>query len=429
MSLKRDLGAVDTIALGVNAIIGSGIFFLPGLITEKLGAASLLAVVLAAAVASSIGVCFAEVGSAFPGTGGAYLYASRTLGRAAGFQVGWLQWFSRLCSWAALLSAFGTALADTVGWPRAGWASTVAMSVLLVLVMIINMRGVGVGGRTSTVFSAVKILALFALIGFGLTAVSFEKLQPFAPHGYSGVAAGTLTMFYAFTGFEGLAVPSGEMKNPGRTLVVGLFYTLAIVSVIYIGVAFVTVGVLGEAASGDTAVLRVATASMGSVGGTLMSVAVVVSLVGINAAMALITPRCLFALAEEGDMPAWLARLHPTRGTPVVAILTSSALVGILAFSGSFAQLSAVSVLARFMQYIPTCVALLILRRGGPASAGYRVPGAPVIAVAALLLSVWILSHATLKQWLFTLGAGAAGLPFFLWMVRRGRQRPAGDAN
>jgi amino acid transporter len=430
MGLHRAIGTWGLTALGVNAIIGSGIFFLPGPVNSLVGPASLVAVVLAMATSGAIALCYAEVGSHFTGTGGALLYAEQVYGTTAGFTIGWIQWLARLATWAAVANAAGVAVEDlvhtTIG-QRPGWVAPLGVLAVLSLVTWANLRGVRQGVWVSGTLTVLKLATLALFVAIGVWAVSATNLRPFAPRGYGELGAATLLIFYAFAGFEGLCVPSGELRNPERTLVRGLVLTMLIVGVVYLAVVFVTLGVAGAQATGDTAVLEAAQRMLGQNGRIAMSVALLISLLGINAAMSLITSRCLLALAERRMLPARLGWVSESRGTPDVALLLSAAIALGLALSGRFAELAGLSVVGRFIQYIPTCIALPILRRRksgkqlGDAT-GIQLPFGELIALVAVALSVWIVSKASGTQWIQTLAATALG--FVPYLLAR-KNRPA----
>jgi len=434
MRLRRAIGTWGLTALGVNAVIGSGIFFLPGPLADEVGPAALLAVLLAMITAGTIALCYAEVGSHFTGTGGALLYAEQVYGPTAGFAVGWLQWLARLATWAAVSNVAGVALGDLVyatTHQRPGWVAPAGVLAVLSSVTWANLRGVRQGVWVSAGLTVLKLTTLALFVGIGLSSVSRANFEPFAPRGYGRLGAATLLIFYAFAGFEGLCVPSGEMRDPERTLLRGLVLTMLVVGVVYFGVIFVTLGVAGRQATGDTAILEAAQRMLGQSGRIAMNVAVLISLLGINAAMSLITSRCLLALSEQRMLPAWLGRVNEQRGTPDIALVLSAVIALALALSGRFADLAGLSVVGRFMQYIPTCVALLILRRRKGArrladASGIQLPFGQLIAVVAVALSVWIVSKASSAQWVQTLVATAVGfVPY--WVVGRRQARMSND--
>lgn len=417
----RRLGRLDVVGLGVNCVVGSGVFLLPGPVTARLGPAALLAVVGAGALAFAFALCFAEAGSRFSGTGGAYLYAREAFGPAVGFAVGWVSTLAGIVAWGSLVNAFAVALAQFV--PAAGRRplQPLVVAAFVALLAWINLRGVKPGARLSNLFTASKLLTLVAFVAVGALFVDLGDLRPFAPHGWAPLAPAVLLMLYAFVGFENLVVPAGEMERPERSVPAAILWVMSLAAALYVGVLLVTAGTLGAAAGGaQDAVAASARSFLGPAGGALVAAGVVVSIVGVNAASALILPRRVSALAERGDLPAVFARTHPAYGTPWVGIAVGFTLTGAVAVSGSFEELAVLAVLGRLLQYLPTCLAVLVLRRRREAPpAAFRIPLGPTVPLLALALGLALLAQARAEQ----LEAGGlailAGVPVYLWSRRR----------
>lgn len=421
-TLARSLSVLDVVALGLNGVIGSGIFLVPGIAAAAMGPAALLPMVFAGVLCALIALCFAEVGSRFEGTGGAYLYARETFGGLVGFSVGWMVWWVRIISSAALANAFAAATLDLLESPPA-WAEPALAVGLLIGLAIANLRAVKLGAGLTNVVTVAKLIPLALFVAVGLFSLSGARLAPFAPHGYSAFAETTLVLLWAFVGFELLAVPAGEMRDPQRAVPTALLTVMGAVTLLYVGVYLVAAGTYDGLAGADNPVADAAATFLGPTGALVVAVGIAVSVFGTNAGSSLVTPRCLFALAEQGQMPRALARVHPRYRTPSVAIAVSLVLSAGLALSGTFEQLAVVSVVARFLQYLPTCVAVLVLRRrdadGGAPPARFRVPLGPTIPTLAILLCLGLSTQAEPLQLLATGGLLALGLPFYFLFARR----------
>ena len=444
----RTLGTRDVLALGVNCVVGSGIFLLPGLAAARLGPAAIVAVVAAGVLACLVALCFAEASSRFRGSGGSYLYARAAFGELVGFEVGWLSALAGTVAWGALAAGFAAAV--SVLAPAAGEEPARSLLVLAFVAFLgwVNFRGAKPGARLSNLFTAAKLLTLVLFAAAGAFAVDAGAFRPFAPAGLGALPATVLLMLYAYVGFENLVVPAGDMVAPERSLPVGIVAVMATVTVLYAAVQAVVTGTLGAGAAGENAVARSGAEFLGAGGGAAVAAGVVVSIIGVNAASALILPRRVSALAEQGDLPPIFGRLHPRYGTPWVAVVAVHALVAGIAVSGSFAELAVLAVLGRLIQYVPTCLAVLVLRRRDRAAGGVsngiagedaatrgadlrrplRLPGGPAIPGLALVLSVVLLFQATPFQVAAGAGAALAGLPVY-WLVRRGRRGQAVTAS
>lgn len=422
---QRSLRFGEVLALGVNCVIGSGVFLLPGLVAEGPGGASLLSVAVAGVVACLIALCFAEAGSRFAVSGGAYTYARAAFGEAAGFMVGWVAAVAGLIAWGAIVHAFAVALGTLVPAAAEGAGKTIAIIALVATLGTLNVLGVRQGAGVSTAVTGIKLLALGGFVLIGAFFVDFERFAAPAATVATGdawgpIGRGALLMFYAFVGFENLVVPAGEMQAPERTLPRAVVAIMATVTVLYLGVQAVAVGTLPGLAGTRNAVAESATTFLGSAGGAAVAIAVVISVLGVNAASALILPRRVSALADQGQLPASLGARHPRFGTPVAAIVLTHVLVCAVALSGSFQELVALAVIARFLQYAPTCAAVLVLRRRAreDGEAGFRLPFGPLIPLLALAASGLLLRAAEPRHLIIGGATVALGLPV-LWLMRR----------
>jgi len=451
--LKRSLGLLAVVALGINGIIGQGIFFTPGFAADVLGPASILALVCGGVISALIALCFAEVGSRFHSTGGAYVYTREAFGDFVGFEVGWLTCCVAVISYAGLATGFTAALGQFVPalelqtaaegadaaalaevakhnaaafWPRAG-----VMLLLFAGLTAINLVGAKQGAAVSTFFTFAKLvpLALFIVVGaFHIDPALFSPfLTEAAPDAaqtgfFDRLASTTLILLYAYVGFETLVVPAGEMRDPQKNVPRALLIVMGVVTAVYVAVLVVAVGTFPGLAGHENPVAAASELVMGPVGGTIVALGICVSVFGTNAAAALVAPRRFFALAERGDLPPFLARVNPNTGVPYWAVLASAGLSLALALTGSFRELIALAVMARFLQYIPTCLAALILReREVPGSEpdAFRLPGGPVLPLLAIALCAWLMWNTTPDALRKGTLAVTLGLPLYWWAVRK----------
>lgn len=414
--LKRSLSLVDVVGLGVNAVIGQGIFLLPGLAAAALGPASVVALLLAALLAFMIALCFAEVGSRFKTTGGAYTYAREAFGPLVGFEVGWMLCVVCVISWAALANGFTLVLSYFYPAVAEGWLQPAVALGLMTIMVLINLQGAKVGGMVSTVCSVAKLLPLIVFVGGGLWAFDSAKFVPFAPEGYTNLAEGVLLILYAFVGFESSVVPAGEMENPKKAVPLSLISVMTLVCFVYTGVFLACITLHPQLAGSEAPVAEAAVELFGQNGANLIAIGIIVSVLGINAAQALVGPRKIFAMAERGDLPEFLSRVHEKSGVPRNAILATFFISAILTVSGSFKDLAVLGVLARFVQYIATCLALFVYRqrdRDNEVSGGFRIPGGPVIAILTLVLIAWLMINTPTAKLGWGLIAMVIGLPLY----------------
>jgi APA family basic amino acid/polyamine antiporter len=409
--LVRGIRRWDLVAIAINGIIGAGIFGLPSKVFSLIGTYSLIAFVACAIVVSLIILCFAEVGSRFDETGGPYLYAREAFGPTVAFEIGWLIWLARLTAFAAncnlLVSYFGyffPAAANTL------WRACIIIIVVAVLAAI-NVLGVRQAAIVSNVFTIGKLIPIVIFIAAGLF-----FLNPYAFAFGSRPATGAfsqsvLLLVYAFTGFEMAAIPVGEVRDPKKHLPRALLIAIAVVAVLYILIQIVCVGTLPELAQSQKPLADAGTRFMGTAGGTIISVGAIVSIVGNLNIIMLSGSRIPFAIAEQRQLPTFIAKVHRRFATPHVAILITAAIMLLLTLKSSFVAALTISAIARLVTYGATCLSLPVFRRRKNAPpAAFRLRGGTLIAMLALLLAAWLLANSTWQEARAAAIAAAVGL-------------------
>jgi len=411
--LRRTLNLFDVAALGVNGVIGTGIFFLPGKVAAMLGPAAVVTFLISVVLCTLLILCFAELAGRFQATGGPMLYAEAAFGRTAGFVVGWLSWLTRVVAWAALVNGLYTAAISLI--PAVQPLRIPVLTVTIVGLAGVNVLGVAMGSRLTNVFTVAKMVPILVVIAVGLFRLRGDLFVPFAPHGFGELGPATLVILFAFVGFEVVSVPAGEMRDPTRSLPRALLLLMGIVTVTYLLLWAVCQGTLPGLAGAESPVADAATLLLGPVGGTMIAAGIFVSVLGVNSASALVSPRSLYALARDGMLPAFLARVHPRTQTPIPAIVVTSGLTLLLAANGSFVQLAVMSMVARMSQYYATCGALLRLRATRPDEvSAFRAPGGTAVAVLAMVLCTWLLVESDPRDLMWGGVAIVAGLVLHL---------------
>ncbi len=385
----------DLTALAVNLIIGAGIFGLPSLVARMLGVASPIAFVLCAIVAALVVLCFAEVASRFTETGGSYLYCRAIFGSFVSFEVGWCLWLARLTSFAANSNLLLSYLAFFLPQAAGGVPRICILIFLPSILAIINIRGVSGGATFTDVCAILKIAALFLFAIAGLAFVDWTRFSNFSITTNANWGGAILLVLYAFTGFESAVVPAAEIKNPRKAPGWALILALGICAAIYVAVQIIVVGTLPDPASSERPLADAAQQFFRPAGAGLISLLACVSVLGNLSGSALVAPRLTYAFSQRKDFPALFGKLHRTYGTPVTSIILFSAASSILAISGQFVWLAAVSVIARLTNYAVTCLALPLLRKRSSEPPPLKIPFGTVISVIATALCVWLFSQAT----------------------------------
>jgi basic amino acid/polyamine antiporter, APA family len=423
-ALRRALGRWDLTAIGVNQVIGGAIFVWPAQVAAQVGAWSPIGFVLVGLLSLSVALCFAEVGSRFEGTGGTYLYSRVAFGDFIGFEIGWLQWFARATSQASIMVA--TTLAVAYYWPSlaGGWPRAAMLLALTIVFAAINVRGVKQSAWTVNVLTIGKLVPLALFIAIGLAFVRFERLTTLPPITLEQAGAAGLLLIFIYGGYEVVPVPAGEALNPKRDVPFAIVATVIIAMIIMTLTQIVAQGVLPDVAAHTTPIADAAAVFLGVSGALLIGVGSVVSMSGNNAGQVLNGSRMLFALAEQGQLPAWFGRVHSRFRTPTNAILFTSAIALGVALSGTLTAISVVSALARVLMYAVTAAATLRLRRmPGVNPATFRTPMGSLVPVLAMIVCVGLAAGATRQQMLGGLAALAVGAGLFLtrsWLMADG---------
>lgn len=417
---QHSLGFWSIVLLGMNVIIGSGIFLLPGNIMNLTGHWSMAVYGIVTLIVLSIAWCFAQCATLFNRNGGAYLYAKEAFGDFVGFEIGFMRWVVGILAWASLIAGFIAALGSI-------YSPIIQEPVrsLLILAIVGSLGFFNIVGFKifKHVNNLVTIAKLIPLILFVLLGIFFVQTHHYSPLQWEDLEMGSfgaaaLMIFYAFGGFETLVVVAGEMKNPCKNLPLAVMLVITFCSILYFIIQFIAIGVLGESlAESVTPVADAAQVLLGDSGKWFVTLAMLVSIGGVNLSASFITPRSGVALAEDGLIPRKIAA-KGRFGTPVWAILITMGATGLLALSGSFSQLVVISVVSRFAQYVSTCLAVFVLHRRMTESKSslqkillFIIPGIGLIGVG------WLVTHATLMQLVWGLGALILGIPLY-WLQR-----------
>jgi APA family basic amino acid/polyamine antiporter len=415
LTLRRALGRWDLTAIGVNQVIGGAIFLMPSQVAAQIGAWSPIAFVLMGLASLAVALCFAEVGSRFDSTGGPYLHTRAAFGRFVGFEVGWMQWFTRAASQASVMAGIALALgyywpAVTAGWPRA----LVLVGVTAALTWV-NARGIRQSAWLVNALTIGKLLPLTLFIVIGVRWVDPGALAALPPITLRQFSTAALLMIFVYGGYDVIPVPAGEALDPRRHVPFALIVTILAVMAVMTLTQIVAQAVVPDLAAHSTPIADAAAVLLGSAGALLVGAGSVISMMGNNAGQVLSGSRMLFALAEHGELPAFFGRIHARYRTPVNAVVFTSVVAVVLALTGSFAKLAVVSALARLVMYTGVSAATLALRAPRFADvvkpATFVAPLGPVVPAIAILVSVAIAAGATREQFLggfAALGAGAA---------------------
>jgi len=426
--LRRALGKWDLTAIGVNQVIGSAIFLLPSDVAKQVGPWGPAAFMAIGLLSLSIALCFAEVGSRFDTTGGPYLPARAAFGRFVGFEIGWMMWFARVTSHASVVN--GLTLALAFYWPSlaTGIPRAATITALTLVLTWINVIGIKQSSWFVNALTIGKLLPLAVFIIGGIWFVDPSHFSNMPAPSREQISAGAILLIFAYGGYEVTGVLAGEAANPRKDVPFAFVACLITVSIVMSLTSIVATGVLPDVAATRTPLADGAAIFLGAWGAAMISIGSVVSMTGNNMGQLLNGSRTIFALAENGDLPRWFGKVHAGYRTPANAILFGAAVALILALTGSFVQLAAVSAIARLVMYLAVCISTLVLRKRDSVVSGFSrivnppqftVPFGPVIPILASIVALGILAGATRPQLISGVAALAAGAVLFFLAPRR----------
>ncbi len=433
--LTRALGLMDCAFLVIGAVIGSGIFLTPGNIARTTQSVSALFFVwiLGGLLSYCGALAYAELGAAFPRAGGIYVFLREAYGRLPAFTYGWCVFFVIVAgSIATLASAFSIYLGYLIPLPP--WALQTVAVVLIAILTVINCLGVRAGARVQNFLTVIKICSLvgIALLLFSGRKGSFGHFhQPertFLQTPWSAIGIAMIAVLWAYEGWYLLTFAAGEVKNPRKNLTGGLLLGMLVVIVLYLTV---NVAYLYQLPFPDLqASSRVASDALeqgvGPLGGTLVAIAILISITGAINSNILGGPRVFYAMAREGLFFNQASYVHPRYHVPTIAIVLTGVWAAFLTLVGSFERLFSYVIFVAWIFYALGAAAVIVLRHKMPEiDRPYRVWGYPWVPAAFVLIAAAIVLNALVndfKNSFWGLLVMASALPAYLFWTKRDKK-------
>jgi APA family basic amino acid/polyamine antiporter len=441
--LRRVLGPLHLITLGIGAIIGTGIFVLSGqAAAANAGPAIVLSMVIAGATSALAALCYAEFAAAVPVAGSAYTYAYATLGELIAWIIGWdlileyalgaatvaVGWSGNVVS---LLGDFGihlpaviSAAPGTVIATGDGQTVTAVFNLPAVLITVLVtwllVRGVKESATVNSIIVFVKVAIILLVIGTGLAFVKPAHYTPFIPantgvfgeFGWSGIVRGAAVIFFAYIGFDAVSTAAQEARNPQRDMPRGILGSLVICTVLYVAVSAVMVGLVRYQDLGGPAPMAVAVdaardAAAGSAWSGVMHAMSLLVKIGIVAGLSstmvvqmMAQPRIFMAMSQDGLLPGWAGRVHPRFRTPHTATLITGAIVALASGFTPIAVLGELVSIGTLLAFVIVSLGVLAMRRRQPAlPRPFRTPWVPVVPIASAVVSLALMASLPAATW------------------------------
>lgn len=420
--LVRALGTFGLAASIVNITIGGGIFRLPADASSRVGAAAPLAYLICAVAMGIIVLCIADAASRVSLTGGPYAYIETAFGPFIGFLAGALLWLLSTFAMSAVSTVFAANFGALFPW----FATTMGRAVFLITLFgffaAVNIRGVQQGARLNSIATVAKLLPLLLLAFGGLFAIKAENVAITVWPETGDLARAVIVLVFAFAGIEAALAPSGEVREPARTVPRAIFLAMGGVTLLYMLLQFVARGVLGDGLSTSTTapLAEAASVSMGAWAGTVLLAGASISMFGHAGGMMLSVSRILFAFARDGFLPARIGAVHPQYRTPYVAIALQAIVAIILAVTSSFERLAIIANISVLLLYGGCCVASWELRRRDVRQGGtpFQAPAAGILPWLGCAVIAWMFTSITLAEWL-SIGAALVAVVLVYLIARR----------
>jgi basic amino acid/polyamine antiporter, APA family len=429
--LRRVVGLLDLSALGLGAIIGTGIFVIIGEAITESGPSILLSFVLAGITCAFSALSYAELASSIPVSGSAYTYAYATLGElvawiigwdlileygvsVAAIAVGWGQYFNEL-----LDSAFGTTLPASIANPpgEEGGQVNIPAVFIVLAVSLLLISGVRKSTRTNTIMVFVKTGILILFIALAFTAFNSDNLTPFFHGGLSGVTGAASLIFFAYIGFDAISTSGEETKNPKRDLPIAIIGSLAIATVLYCLVALAATAALPyDQLSGAPAPLALVLEEGAGMpwGATVISVGALVAITSVVLTILYGQTRIMFAMSRDGLMPRRLSFVNERTGTPIMLTVIFAGLIAVIAAFVPLTEIAELVNIGTLFAFVLVNVGVIILRRTRPdMERSFRVPFVPVFPIIGIGLCIYLMAQLPGITWLRFGIWMALGLAFY----------------
>ncbi|MBZ2209936.1 amino acid permease [Massilia sp. R798] len=428
--LKKVLGPIDLVLMGIGAIVGTGIFVLTGTGAVAAGPALTLSFVIAALACGFAALCYAEFASTVPVAGSIYTYTYATMGELVAWMIGWdllleygLATSAVSVGWSgyfqSLLSGFGIAL-PTVLTAAPGavpgvetWFNLPALVIMLVLTTMLSW-GVRESARLNNVMVLIKVGVVLLFILVGARHVQPANWQPFMPYGMNGVMSAAALVFFAFIGFDAVTSAAEEVKRPERDLPIGIIGSLAACAILYVVVSAIMTGIVPfkQYLGIDHPVsLALQYAGENWVAG-FVDMGAILGMTTVILVMAYGQTRVLFAMSRDGLLPKKLSSLHPKYGTPFFATWVVGIVFGLIAALvplGVLAELINIGTLAAFTL---VSIAVMVLRVKRPdLPRAFRCPWVPVVPLLAIAFCLVLMAFLSVTTWI------AFGIWLFIGLV------------
>ncbi len=453
--LKRTLGAMNLVFLGIGAIIGAGIFVLTGEVASQYaGPAIVISFVVAAFACACAGLCYAELASIIPIAGSVYTYSYTTVGEFFAWVIGWdliieylfaastvsVGWSGYIVSFLksagisipdALTNA-PVAYTDGVGFHATGALINLPAIFIVLAVTTLLVFGVQESARFNNIIVAIKTTVIVLFLVAGISFINTANWVPFIPEntgefghfGWTGIFRGAAVIFFAYIGFDAVSTAAQEAKNPQRDLPIGILGSLAVCTVLYILVGLVLTGLVPypKLAVPDPIAVGIDATGLTWLS-PLIKLGAIAGLSSVILVMLLGQPRIFFTMANDGLLPPAFSKVHPRFKTPYISTIITGIVAMILAGVFPIGILSKLVSLGTLLAFAMVCLAVLLLRRREPdLQRPFKTPFSPFVPLAGILACLGCMAFVNAFAWTLLMGWMALGIAvYFLYGAKHSK--------
>ncbi len=450
--LKRALTATNLIALGVGAIIGTGIFVITGTVAaNNAGPALVLSVIISGIGCIFAGLCYAEFAAMIPIAGSAYTYAYATLGEFLAWFIGWdlileylfasstvaVGWSGYVVSF---LKDFGIIIPDKLchapfdyinGWVATGGLINFPAIFIIIIITTILVIGIKETATFNNVIVIVKVAVILLFVAFGISYIKPSNWTPFIPpnaghfenFGWTGILTGAGIIFFAYIGFDAVSTAAQEARNPQRDLPIGIMGSLLVCTVLYVAVSAVLTGMVSYKELDVSAPIAYAIDTTGPQLMWLRPLVKVGAIAGLSSVvlvMLLAQPRIFFTMAHDGLLPKIFSQIHPRYKTPYITTILCGSIAAVIAGALPIHILSQLVSIGTLMAFTIVCASILVLRKTQPnVRRPFKTPWVPFVPIAGMVICLAQMIALPYDTWMRLIIWMAAGFLIYFFYSRK----------
>jgi basic amino acid/polyamine antiporter, APA family len=420
--LKRTLGPVNLVALGIGAIIGAGLFAITPVAThDNAGPAVVFSFLIAAIGCAFAGMCYSEFATMIPIAGSAYTYAYATMGELLAWIIGWdlvleyavgaatvsVSWSSYLVR---LLGHFGLTLPQSlIASPLEGGMVNLPAIFIICLISAILMIGISESAWVNGCIVALKVTIVILVIGLGWAYINRANYVPFLPpntgetghFGWSGVMRAAGMIFFAYIGFDAVSTAAQEAKTPKRDMPIGIIGSLAICTVLYVLFAYVMSGIVNYKDMGPTAIYDAINKTKYAWLSTGVIIGILAGYTSVILVMLLGQSRVFFSMSRDGLLPKLFSDIHPKFRTPWRSNLLLMVFVSLFSGFLPISSLGNMTSIGTLLAFVIVCAGVMVMRRTQPdLPRPYKTPLVPLVPILGILVCFGMMAFLDSMTWI-----------------------------